>query len=48
MFGYCFTRLTDVFHEKNGIYDFKRGQKLDIERLRRLQQRPAAYEQRTD
>lgn len=48
MFGYCYTRLTDVFQEKNGIYDCKRVQKLDIERLRRLRQRPAAYQQRTD
>ena len=48
MFGYCYTQLTDVFQEKNGVYDFKRGEKLDIERLRRIQQRPAAYEQRTD
>ncbi|MDN3482104.1 glycoside hydrolase family 2 TIM barrel-domain containing protein, partial [Arthrobacter sp. APC 3897] len=48
MFGYCYTQLTDVFQEKNGVYDFKRGDKFDVERLRRVQQRPAAYEQRTD
>ena len=48
MFGYCYTQLTDVFQEKNGLYDFKRGQKFDVERLRRIQQRTAAYEQRED
>ena len=48
MFGYCYTQLTDVFQEKNGVYDFKRGQKFDVERLRKTQQRPAAYEERTD
>lgn len=48
MFGYCYTQLTDVFQEKNGVYDFKRGTKFDVERLRRVQQRPAAYEERTD
>ncbi|MCC3295742.1 beta-galactosidase [Arthrobacter sp. zg-Y411] len=48
MFGYCYTQLTDVFQEKNGVYDFKRGQKFDVERLRKIQQRPAAYEERTD
>lgn len=48
MFGYCYTQLTDVFQEKNGLYDFKRGDKFDVDRLRRIQQRTAAYEQRTD
>ncbi|MGQ1839253.1 glycoside hydrolase family 2 protein [Kocuria turfanensis] len=48
MFGYCYTQLTDVFQEKNGLYGFDRGGKFDVERLRRAQQRPAAYEQRTD
>ena len=44
MFGYCYTQLTDVFQEENGIYRFDRASKLDIERIRRAQQRPAAYE----
>ena len=46
MFGYCYTQLTDVFQEQNGIYRFDRSQKLDIDRVRRAQQRPAAYEAR--
>jgi hypothetical protein len=30
MFGYCYTQLTDVFQEHNGIYRFDRSAKLDI------------------
>ncbi|WP_369832990.1 glycoside hydrolase family 2 protein [Brachybacterium sp. YJGR34] len=45
MFGYCYTQMTDVFQEKNGIVDFARGRKLDLSRLRAVQQRPAAFEQ---
>jgi len=48
MFGYCYTQLTDVFQEKNGVVDFERGRKLDLARLRAVQERAAAYEQRED
>lgn len=44
MFGYCFTQLTDVFQEQNGIYRFDRSDKLDITRIRAIQARNAAYE----
>ncbi|WP_314323840.1 sugar-binding domain-containing protein [Paenarthrobacter ilicis] len=44
MFGYCYTQLTDVFQEKNGIFTFDRGTKFDLDRLRATQQRPAAIE----
>jgi hypothetical protein len=44
MFGYCYTQLTDVFQEQNGIYTFDRAPKFDLERLRHIQSRPAAYE----
>ncbi len=44
MFGYCYTQLTDVFQEENGIYRFDRTSKLDVDRIRAAQQRPAAYE----
>lgn len=44
MFGYCYTQLTDVFQERNGIYEFDRGVKFDLDRLRRIQAGPAAYE----
>ena len=45
MFGYCYTQMTDVFQEKNGVVDFDRGRKLDLARLREIQQQRAAYEQ---
>jgi beta-galactosidase/beta-glucuronidase len=44
MFGYCYTQLTDVFQELNGIYAFDRRVKFDIDRLRAVQQRQAAIE----
>ncbi|MEE1619463.1 glycoside hydrolase family 2 protein [Brachybacterium sp. J153] len=44
MFGYCYTQMTDVFQEKNGIVDFARGRKLDLARLRAVQEKTAAYE----
>ncbi|MFF1829982.1 glycoside hydrolase family 2 protein [Paenarthrobacter sp. NPDC058040] len=45
MFGYCYTQLTDVFQEKNGIFTFDRSTKLDLARIRATQQRPAAIEE---
>ncbi len=44
MFGYCYTQLTDVYQEQNGIYTFDRRAKFDVERLRRIQQQQAAIE----
>jgi beta-galactosidase/beta-glucuronidase len=44
MFGYCYTQLTDVFQEENGVVAFDRSHKLDLNRLREIQQRPAAIE----
>jgi beta-galactosidase/beta-glucuronidase len=44
MFGYCYTQLTDVFQEQNGIYRFSRSDKFDVARIRAIQCRPAAYE----
>ena len=45
MFGYCYTQLTDVYQEQNGIYTFARDTKFDRTRIRAAQQRPAAIEQ---
>jgi hypothetical protein len=42
--GYCYTQLTDVYQERNGVVDFDRRPKLDLERLRAVQQRKAAIE----
>ena len=47
MFGYCYTQLTDVYQEQNGIYRFDRRSKFDMERIRAAQQRPAAIEQQS-
>ena len=44
MFGYCYTQLTDVFQEENGIYRFDRSDKLDVPRIQAVQTRQAAYE----
>lgn len=44
MFGYCYTQLTDVYQEQNGIYTFDRNRKFDMSRIRRAQQRRAAIE----
>ena len=44
MFGYCYTQLTDVMQERNGIYRFDRSRKLDVDAVRRAQLRPAAIE----
>ena len=44
MFGYCYTQLTDIYQEQNGIYKFDRGEKFDLSRIRAAQLRPAAIE----
>ena len=44
MFGYCYTQLTDIYQEQNGIYKFDRSGKFDRARLRAAQRRTAAIE----
>ncbi len=44
MFGYCYTQLTDVFQEQNGIYMFDRSEKVEMERIRSAQSKKAAIE----
>jgi beta-galactosidase/beta-glucuronidase len=44
MFGYCYTQLTDIYQEQNGIYKFDRSPKFDAERLASVQRKPAAIE----
>jgi len=34
--GYCYTQLTDVEQEQNGIYCYDRSRKFDMERVRRV------------
>ncbi len=48
MFGYCYTQLTDVFQEENGIYGFDRSEKFDMERIRSIQTKRAAIEKKDD
>lgn len=43
-FGYCYTQLTDVYQEQNGLLFFDRSKKFDSQRLFKAQQRPAAIE----
>ncbi len=34
--GYCYTQLTDVYQENNGIYDMNRNPKADIEEFKKI------------
>lgn len=42
MWGFCYTQLTDVEQEQNGIYYYDRGVKYDMERVRKIFQMPVA------
>lgn len=44
MFGYCYTQLTDVYQEQNGIFFFDRTKKYDLRRVHAAQTRVAAIE----
>ena len=46
MFGYCYTQLTDIFQEQNGIYRFDRKPKFETQRLHAVQTVRAAIELR--
>lgn len=48
MFAYCYTQLTDVYQEQNGIYTFDRREKFDMNRIRAIQTRRAAIEKAAD
>jgi len=43
-FGYCYTQLTDVWQEQNGIYNFDRSEKFDMAKIHAIQTREAAIE----
>ena len=34
--GFCYTQLTDVEQEQNGIYNYDRTEKFDMERIARI------------
>ena len=44
MFGFCYTQLTDVEQEHNGLYYYNRRPKFDMARIRAITSRKAAYE----
>ncbi len=44
LFGFCYTQLTDVEQEHNGLYYYDRRPKFDLARLHDFTARPAAYE----
>ena len=44
MFGFCYTQLTDVEQEHNGLYFYDRTPKFDAKRLHAITSRPAAFE----
>ncbi|GMV83316.1 MAG: hydrolase [Planctomycetota bacterium] len=46
MFGYCYTQLTDVYQEQNGIFRFDRSLKFDLARVAAAQRQAAAIERR--
>jgi len=39
--GYCYTQLTDVEQEQNGIYNYDRTEKFDMERIAAIFQKEA-------
>lgn len=43
-FGFCYTQLTDVEQEQNGIYFYDRSPKYDPALVAEINRRPAAYE----
>lgn len=44
MFGFCYTQLTDVEQEQNGIYTYHREPKMDISAFRTINSQKAAIE----
>ena len=36
MWGYCYTQLTDVEQEQNGVYYYDRTSKYDMDRIRAI------------
>jgi hypothetical protein len=44
LFGFCYTQLTDIEQEKNGLYYYDRSPKFDAKKLYEITARQAAYE----
>ena len=46
--GYCYTQLTDVEQEVNGVYTYDRKLKFNTARLKKYFRAPAAIEKNED
>ncbi len=44
LFGFCYTQLTDIEQERNGLYYYDRRPKFDVNKLHAITSRKAAYE----
>ena len=44
LFGFCYTQLTDVEQEHNGVYYYDRRPKFDLAKFRAAFSQPSAYE----
>jgi len=44
LFGFCYTQLTDIEQEKNGLFYYDRTPKFDAKKLHEITSREAAYE----
>jgi hypothetical protein len=44
LFGFCYTQLTDIEQERNGLYYYDRKPKFDAKKLHDITARAAAYE----
>jgi len=44
LFGFCYTQLTDIEQERNGLYYYDRTPKFDVKKLHAITSRLAAYE----
>ena len=44
LFGFCYTQLTDIEQEKNGLYYYDRKPKFDVKKIHDITARQAAYE----
>ena len=45
LFGFCYTQLTDVEQEKNGLYTYDRKSKFPAEKIRKILSKKAEIEQ---
>ena len=43
--GFCYTQLYDIEQEQNGLYDYNRNPKMDIEVIKKINERKAAIEE---